>query len=298
MHSEIVSLKEQLAIAYVRNKKPVAFIDESYQSVHEGLPFYLVSAVMIEPRMLDAARETCLEIAEDYWWHTTDAFQSRKLDRIYEFLSYLALTEINNVVAIQSLIHNNNLEHARRECLIQAVKAAEDFGTGLVVLERRQSQKSQRSDTSLFAKASQDDQIGKHLRFFQVSPSVEQLLWLPDVLSWSIRRLLALGEQSWVEITRNNLGLINVSGEFLDLNSFCGELPPINAKRPQRAVAKGCGPAKPVGSSNEGISRSSGSIMPQQSESLQHFPQSFGQLITPPIDPVVLSTWLKSRFPK
>jgi len=36
-----------------------------------------------------------------------------------------------------------------------------------------------------------------------------------------------------------------------------------NKKRPQLAVAKSCGPEKPIDSENEGVSRSSGLIMPQ-----------------------------------
>lgn len=287
MHPEIQALKNQLSHAYSRNQRNVAYIDESYRSAVEGLPFYLISAVIIQPAELDEARDASLRISDNDWWHTTSAFQRNDASRIRDLLESLATGICRNVIAVQPIVIENNLEHSRRECLIQLINAADVRECGLVVIERRQSQRARRADIALIAQAMHEQRIPRHLRLFQTTPSVEQLLWLPDVLSWSMRRLMALGELDWVSILNGNLQVLNIS---LDAN-------PRNKKRPQRAAAKGCGPTKPVGSVNEGISRSSALIMPHGFDILQHFPQHLGNIVTPPFNPAELSAWIRSKFP-
>ena len=263
MHSEIVSLKEHLENAYVRNKKPVAFIDESYQSEREGHPFYVISATVFTADQLDEYRQICIDIANGLWWHTTTAFQNRQNLDIQNFIRLLTSSEIANVGSIQFEILNNDLEHARRQCLIQISRYLEVSGCGLIVIERRQNQSARRSDTSLFSAAAGQAFISKHLRLIQSTPSAEQLLWLPDILSWSLRRHFAVNDSTWISLLAGELSLMDVSNEPIihsetDFGSFSAK-----KKRSQLAVAKSCDPEKPIDSLNEGVSRSSASIMPQ-----------------------------------
>lgn len=298
MHAEIVSLKEQLSIAYGRNKKPVAFIDESYQSVREGRPFYLVSATVFGADQLDEHRNLCVEIADGFWWHTTSAFQNRQNLDIQSFIQLLTSRHVTNLGSIQLEINRNDLEHARRQCLLQIIKHLEASGCGLIVIERRQNQSARRSDAALFSAAAGEGYVSKHLRLIQSTPSAEQLLWLPDIMSWTLRRYFAVNDSAWISLFSGNLSLMDVSSEQILHSKIDFGESNLKTKRSQLAVAKSCDPEKPIDSVNEGVSRSSDSIMPQQPVSLQHFPQNFGQVIPPPIDPVMLSAWLKSRFPK
>jgi len=298
MHSEVVALKKQLDHAYSRNRLPVAFIDESYQSEREGRPFYLTSASIVNPELIIECRASCFELAEGSWWHTTVAFQDGKRKSIAGFLNHLKITDIENFSCIQLDIKDNDLEHARRECLLQLSKKLEEFGCGLLVIERRQNQSARRSDTAVFSAAASHGYISKHLRLIQSTPSIEKLLWLPDVLSWSLRRHLAVNDSSWISMLDGDLTIIDASRQNSAVSGIEFGADVRKMKRPQLAVAKSCGPEKPIDSENEGVSRSSGLIMPQDFQSLQHFPQALGQVIWPPIDPATLSAWLKSRFPK
>jgi len=298
MHSEVVALKKQLDHAYSRNRLPVAFIDESYRAESEGFPFYLVSAVVIDFIHVAKIRDLCHKISEESWWHTTAAYQNKWTEKIEGFLGLLAKDPITNVSSIQMEIPNNNLEHARRECLHQISKYLELLGCGLVVIEGRQSQSARRADTSVFSVAAGQNYISKHLKLIQSTPSVEQLLWLPDILSWSLRRFFAVNDARWISRLDGSVSLIDGSGsQYFKSQNVISEISS-KKKRPQRAAAKSCDPEKPIDSENEGISRSSGLIMPQDFQTLQHFPQALGQVISPPIDPATLSAWLKSRFPK
>lgn len=86
-------LKNLLEERYLRNgTKPVAFIDETMRSREErpeDLPFYLFTAVIVEPINFDQIRKDLFEISGSNYWHTTENLSTdsgRK--KVFEMLNY------------------------------------------------------------------------------------------------------------------------------------------------------------------------------------------------------------------
>ena len=287
MHPEIKQNQLLLSQLYERNRSCVGFIDESYREgfSHDEFPFYTVTATVI-------AAEKLTELRADYvqnvgsWWHTTEMYAQKKTIEISDFIKLVASHEMQVVIAVQVQIENNDIEHARRECLVQVVAKLAQGGCNLVVYERREDNRSKNADTSLFAHAKAAGYVDRNLRLFAGHPAAEPLLWGLDLIGWALRRHLAVSDSQWIFPLLTRLEIIDASANTA-----------LKAKGPQPAAAKGSGPDSFVGLRGEGKNRSSDLSMPRFGDKENNLFAIFSSISQPLHQPEMLSNWLRSQYP-
>jgi hypothetical protein len=289
MHPELVQLEALLSDLYRRHNGQVAFVDESYREAGRfgEFPFYTVTATLIPIENLKKLRLEFISIAGGSWWHTTDVYQRGDLDSMVEFLELIVSKDLRSLTSVQVSVRENDLELARRQCLIQTAVQLENFDCRLLVMERREDRSSRNADASLFTKAKASGLTPRNLITFAAHPAVEHLLWAPDLVGWAVRRHLAANDSAWARIVANQVEIIDVSGFWS-----------LNAKGPEPAAAKGSGPGFSVDPKGEGRNRSSASSITRTQDFMQKNFQGFSKIRTPLLPPEVLSAWAIEAFPK
>lgn len=198
-------LSSVLFNAYRQNgTRPVAFVDETYSvdPAHD-LMFYVMTAVVVEHQEMDGLRAGLVRRAGSSFWHSSDALRTCEgRERMHELLSYLGADDGKELCIISHRVGvdpgDSNGETARSECLtaLLAELARGDFGGGplrLVVLERRRENAEAAADRATKAAAVKRGLVPASMRFLQISPGVEQLLWLPDLVCSAYRQRLVSG---------------------------------------------------------------------------------------------------------
>lgn len=212
---------ELLAARYMRNgDKPVAFVDESYRSKEQQRnepPFYIATAVVIEPKEHEVMRKQLIEVAEADYWHSTQAFQSEEgKARFKALIDYVVDGAEPIVIAVQSEVDekDGNLEEARLDCM---TALACDLTSGavhepveLIVVEERHDMASRKRDEYIFDQARKQNRIPRTTAAFQASPSYEKLLWLPDVVSYALYRNMAENEPGMYNAVSDRVRTIDV----------------------------------------------------------------------------------------
>ncbi len=139
------------------------------------------------------------------WWHTTEALLGNAgLDKTRDMLEFLAEGPETSVIALQVPVEDSDHdgEIARRACyrglaveLATGRKGAWDPIELLLLEERNQNNlrnKDRRNHSELIA----EKLVPRHIRLLQTSPSVERLLWLPDLVSSAYRRTMTHRDQT------------------------------------------------------------------------------------------------------
>ncbi|MCF8549734.1 MAG: hypothetical protein K9G09_02395 [Pontimonas sp.] len=288
MHPENQHIHGMLQALYGRSRGSIGFVDESYREVgSDGPAFYTVTATVLSAEVIKSKRDDYAAVVGASRWHTTDAYQSGLRETIMEFLGVLETHDFPILTAMQVEILPGEMEHARRECLIQAVSATVDAGCDVVVYERREDRKARNGDESLFSKAKRDGLLDRSLRVFPGSPGAENLLWGPDLAGWALRRLVTTGDRKWIGPLRNILEIVDASGSGA-----------LTRKRPQPAAAMGSGPDSSVGPWGEVKSRSSLESIAHAADMRRKISTMFATVATPVHDPRDLSQWLHEQFPR
>jgi len=288
MHPDAQRLQEMLQALYSRHRGLVGFLDESYRSGRDNeFPFYTVTATVLDIEDLNPVRNDYLRTVGGHRWHTTEMYSRGEKEKIREFIALLAHHESKLVFSVQVEIDDDDVEHARRECLVQLVSLLSTMGCALVVYERRESNKVRNADSSLFSKAARNGFVARNIRIFAGSPSAEALLWGPDLAGWAMRRYVAINDAAWV------LPLIGAC-EVIDASLGMS----LTKKRPEPAAAMGSGPDPSVGLQDEGKERSSGLIMARNGNLEKRHFEIFPKISDPVHDPGLLKAWLLKEFPR
>jgi hypothetical protein len=288
MHPENQRIRAMLQAVYGRSRGLIGFVDESYRdSGSDGLAFYTVTATVLPAETLESKREDYFAVVGESRWHTTDAYQTGLTGTIMEFLGVLETHGFPMMAALQVDILPGEMEHARRECLIQAVSRTVAAGCDVVVYERREDRKARNADESLFSRAKRDGLIDRSLRVFPGSPGAENLLWGPDLAGWALRRLVTMGDGKWIGPLHKSLEIVDASGSGA-----------LTRKRPQPAAAMGSGPDSSVGPRGEVKNRSSVESIAHAANIRQKISTLFTTVAPPVHDPAILSKWLHQQFPR
>lgn len=195
--------------AYRQNgERPVAYVDETYSvdPVH-ALTFYVMTAVVVRHVDADSLRAGLVNRAGASYWHSTEALRSGDgQERMLSLLEYLGEEDGREVCIVSHRVGvaqaDSNGEEARAACLTAILIVLADGSYGgdavrLIVLERRRDNKEAAIDASTKAAAVKAGLVPAATRFLQVSPAVEQLLWLPDLVCSAYRQKLVRGDDSF-----------------------------------------------------------------------------------------------------
>lgn len=211
-------LKNLLEERYLRNgTKPVAFIDETMRSREErpeDLPFYLFTAVIVEPINFDQIRKDLFEISGSNYWHTTENLSTdsgRK--KVFEMLNYL---NQGNEISVISLYIGDALipmttKQQRNEALSKLFHKLFTIELiNLAVLEKRNSLTLIREDEKTLSVAKQRDLVPRSAQIFQCSPAEERLLWLPDLVCSAKRQDLTRNDSRFLSVIQKKIVEIRV----------------------------------------------------------------------------------------
>lgn len=272
-----------------RHHGPVAYIDESFQ-VPIGTPalgFYILSAAIFHSAEIPAARDSLLLASDSARWHTTDEYHLGNFTGILRVASEVGNWASHSLVVFDEFGEESNLESSRRRCMYQLIRGLEDRNCSMIVYERRNTRAQVNSDSALISKLSSSGYLSRSTRVLGSSPAAENLLFSPDLIAWSIRRLITSGELQWLKGLGKPVELVFISER---------STPPLKQKRPGSALAHP-GPGLSVDHRGEGIMRSSTDIFAHN--------KAFGQALTnmlviprqPILEPSLARKQLNELFP-
>lgn len=273
-----------------RHHGPVAYIDESYRkSRGAAVPgFYILAATIFQSHEITLVRQGLRQASALTRWHTTDQYHLGNYLGIQRVGSEIGKWSSKSIVAFDVFGEESDLEFSRKKCLYQLIRQLEDKDCSMIVYERRNTRFQVNSDTALTAKLASFGHISRSTRILGSSPAAETLLWAPDLVAWSLRRLVTSDELQWLQAL----------GQTVEI-SFISETTKtsVKEKRPGPASAYP-GPGLSVDLKGEGISRSSATSFP-------HTP-AFGQALTqllvrtkePMVEPALAGLQLAALFNK
>jgi len=271
---------------YSRQRGLIAFLDESYRVFEQPTEssFYIFSAALIQASEMHDARDRLLSAAGENYWHTSEVARDKQFERIRAMLS--SAKEISQifVIAVDMAFQKSDLELARKEALVQLASQLTRHGVNLVVYETRDTRKRKNVDAAILAKASAAGFL-EGIRFVQVSPSVEPLLWLPDLVSWGLRQEMIGPRRGWFDPLRSKSVLIAWLTSVSE-----------NGKRPAGASAI-TSPELSGAPEGEKTTRSSRTSMARNIQELQELKDIVGNFSPPIIEPAELRAWIKETFP-
>jgi len=181
---------------------PIGYIDETYSvDPHHGLQFYVMVAVVVKADQRDLLRDEIRKIAGTHFWHTTDQIRDRQgYLRTRELLTYLGDPEGQEICVVSHVeaIEPGDIdgEEARARCFTGLIGylASDKCPAGPIsalLLERRRERTQANRDADTRAKAIANGLAPPKLRLLQVTPSDENLLWLPDLVCSAYRQHIA-----------------------------------------------------------------------------------------------------------
>jgi hypothetical protein len=207
-----------LEARYLRNgSQPVAFIDETMRTTKEQpneFPFYLFTAVLIDPINFDQIRHDIHDISGSEYWHTTENLSSDSgRQKILEMLNYLNRGNEISVISLfigdsQTYINSKQLRKETLTKLFHQLFAVEQIS--LAVLEKRNSQSLIREDERTLRVSKQSGMIPRSAQIFQCSPAEERLLWLPDLVCSAKRQELIRNDSRYLSVIREKILEIRV----------------------------------------------------------------------------------------
>lgn len=187
-----------VANAYLNDGgEAVAFIDESYlapsfEIASKSSPFYLMTAYVI-PRADLASMRSDLEEDFGSFWHSTQEHRSGEgRERIRAFATYVGGGDEAIIVSLLCPVDeaDGDAEGARAKCfseLLSALSSGEHCPrVTLAVFEERKFMNQRAADGATVKAAYRDGVIPRGFRVLPTSPSIEPLLWLPDVVSFAL----------------------------------------------------------------------------------------------------------------
>ncbi|MDR1237447.1 MAG: hypothetical protein LBK28_04310 [Propionibacteriaceae bacterium] len=222
----IYPLDAYLASQYRDRPGPVAFIDESVKTRSDGrgdLPFYGMAAVTFAPEQLNSIRADLLQLAEDDYWHATEAFSLRRFHQITDLAELIADRVEWNIVAVDMPLPDSDRVHIARQTCFAALAREVTRGEGpgavrLLVAERNKDNKLNHLDHKTAKALRASKSIHQDVALTHTSMRSEPLLWTADLAAWSTYRVLAVDDNRWINPLRQVLTVIDArSGQHVPL---------------------------------------------------------------------------------
>lgn len=222
---------------YLRNAdRPVAFVDESYlapgfveaqgQTGRQAVPFYVLTGVVVYPKFFDEIREDLVDIVGGNFFHATQyGSGGAHSDIPVQMAQYLIKGDEVALVSVRipAIDNEREMSESRRICYRTLLKELND-GTHhnpvrLVVGEERREHSQNNWDRRILSEAKKDGLVDRNFNLILVSPAVERLLWLPDLVSNSMYRHLAGTDDTNYSILEPCIQVLTPNGRELKRSS-------------------------------------------------------------------------------
>ncbi|WP_327299898.1 hypothetical protein [Streptomyces sp. NBC_01197] len=162
-----------------------AWSDESFQE-RDSAGFYIIAAAVIEPAVIDKAREAMLQrrgrrqTTKSHWTEMDDRERRLAADAV-------ATLGGLHVVAVGSPVPVRRQERARRACLSELVTQLHGFRVGHLYMEAREPQLNARDIATLQHARRYALPKGTDFRIDHVPGGTEPLLWIADIVAGACR---------------------------------------------------------------------------------------------------------------
>ena len=200
------TMDRQLHRLYAENKKPVAFIDESYE-LRAGETFYILATALVYPEYLSHTRLALLDAYGNEAIHAAPMFARMEFGSLRKAIELSSTHHDGMDVIVQAPVAEGDPrgEGARRRCLEFVVPLLHrEEAVTLFVLDSRNSPVANRKDSFVFQDLRQSGEVGRNVKEHHAFPSVEPLLGLTDLLAWSFRQRLTGRDNSWFDLLRGH----------------------------------------------------------------------------------------------
>lgn len=220
---------------YSRVRGMIAFVDESYrtatnqdykakkgQAVIYESPFYTLGAVVIDSKDLKWSRNELIndikDLTEDTYWHTVEVYSDNSKRWMIEEMTERIAERIHPaLITVQATVHpedKSTLDIARNECIgAMAYNLGAFYNVQLMVMESRARVEPQadRNDIKALSRVMAEGILPQRFSMVHASPSDEKLLIMADILSWSFRRELAVGDKEYFGPLRASTKVIDTT---------------------------------------------------------------------------------------
>lgn len=199
----------------------VAFIDESYESsanARGGKTFYLLSAFVVPFVELSGVRDGITSLVGGNYWHTNEAHRSGEQEKVRELCNYIAdggetervittiLTPIPEATGGDELAREQSFRGLLTALQQEDVRAA----PRLYVFEERHHQHQRARDATTIKTLRREGLLkGSETHF--TSPSIESLLWIPDIVAFAQNHRERGISSGYAEVLEECVSLITVN---------------------------------------------------------------------------------------
>lgn len=234
-HSKIIDFYQQN-----KDAERFAYVDETYQppavnastgEVYQG--FYSMTAVIIEADQVKNFRDalTNLDFPEQKFHavNNSDGYNKQFLDFINPHLVQGAtVITVGTAVDYSSReeIQKDLVREARHSSLLSLIQQSQNRENPVYafVFERMKDNEENKMDVAAISNFTQAGLI-KHIDQIQVSPSAERLLWAPDVVCYSVQKVLNYSNFTLYDTVKDNVEVYDaLSQKPLDLSSGSQDL--------------------------------------------------------------------------
>lgn len=206
----------------------VGYVDESYRLASDcrdgETPFYVMAAVLLRLEDHAGIRNNLANIAGYQWWHTTELQQTaRGRQRIEDMTNYLARYHDPCVIAVRhtpAVVDTGRTMRATclaalMETITTAPANPVTAPAQMVVLEKQREHQDTDRDRHTINEARRAGRIPRNAPVHFVSPSIENLLWLPDLVTNTYRRYVTHRDPLITALNDQTL-MIDLPGETSD----------------------------------------------------------------------------------
>lgn len=234
-HSKIIDFyqqnKDAERFAYVDETYQPPVVNESTGEVYQG--FYSMTAVIIEADQVKNFRDalTDLDLPEQKFHavNNSDGYNRQFLNSINPHLVQGAtVITVGTAVDFSSTeeIQKDLVREARHSALLSLIQQSQNRENPVYafVFERMKDNDENKMDVAAISNFTQAGLI-KHIDQIQVSPSAERLLWAPDVVCYSIQKVLNYSNFTLYDTVKDHVEVYDaLSKKHLDLSSGAQDL--------------------------------------------------------------------------
>lgn len=191
---------------YLRNERPVAFLDESYRLDGDGR-YYILSCALVWPDALGDTRQALRDYYGGDAMHASEMFGRAEVESLRKGIRLAAGQHDGmDLVVFAPVTDSDRAGAAARAACIAFVAPLiqAEAETRLFVFDRLARPSGEQADQATFASLRRNQQLHRDSTVIHVRPSEEPILGLPDLLAWAYRQEYARGVIEWFEPLRKD----------------------------------------------------------------------------------------------
>jgi len=204
--SEVSTLAVDLHSLYLRNRDPVAYLDESYR-IGPDQSYYILSCATVYAEEIEPTRAALTTFYDGEAMHATEMFRRTEIASLQQGIRLAAGLHdgMDLIVTAPVAPADTTGNRARTACIeLIAPLLQHEVGTRLFVFDQLARPADDLRDQAAFTRLRSAGHLDRDTRAVHVRPSDEPILGLPDLLAWAYRQEFARGAAAWFDPLRKD----------------------------------------------------------------------------------------------